>query len=69
MGEICNELVKKLQEEGSDVFGLGARVRAKFGWYWDQEVKTDEKWSEIFKEMDIKVTVDYSIRRTGMEWN
>jgi spore germination protein KC len=69
MEEICKELVKKLQEEGSDIFGLGARVRAKFGYYWDEEVKTDDKWSEIFKEMEIKVKVDYIIRRTGMEWN
>jgi spore germination protein KC len=67
--EICNELVKKFQEEGSDVFGFGARVRAKYGVYWDKEVKTDEKWSEIFKKMEVKVTVDYSIKRAGMEWN
>jgi spore germination protein KC len=69
MEDISNEFVKKLQEKGSDVLGLGARVRAKFGYYWDQNVKTDENWSEIFKEMDVQVKVSYSIRRTGMEWN
>jgi spore germination protein KC len=68
MEDICNVLIDKVQEEGSDVLGLGSRVRSKFGSYWDEEVKTDEKWSEIFKEMDIKVTVNYTIRRTGMEW-
>jgi Ger(x)C family germination protein len=66
--EICNELVKKFQEKGSDVFGFGARVKAKYGWYWDKEVKTDENWSKVFKEMEVKVSVDYTIRRAGMEW-
>lgn len=69
MVDICNELISKMQKQGSDIFGLGARVRAKYGWYWDQKVKTDEKWAEVFKEMEIKVNVDYTIRRTGMEWN
>lgn len=68
-GEICKELLAKLQEEGSDILGLGARIRAKYGAYWDKEVKTEEKWSEIYKEMDIKVNVHHQIRRTGMEWN
>lgn len=68
-GEICKELLAKLQKEGSDILGLGARIRAKYGDYWDTEVKTEEKWSEIYKEMDIKVNVHHHIRRTGMEWN
>ncbi|WP_099355047.1 Ger(x)C family spore germination protein [Fredinandcohnia onubensis] len=68
MEEVSSKLIKQLQENGSDVLGLGARIRAKFGTYWDEEVKTDEKWSEIYKEMEIKVTFDYTIRRTGMDW-
>ncbi|WP_077617550.1 Ger(x)C family spore germination protein [Bacillus sinesaloumensis] len=68
MEEVSSELLKQLQEQGSDVLGLGARVRAKFGTYWDEEVKTDEVWSEIYKDMKVKVTFDYSIRRTGMNW-
>ena len=67
--EICKELLKKVQKEGSDVLGLGARIRAKYGEYWNQEIKTEERWSEVYKEMDIKVTVDYHIKRAGMEWN
>jgi len=68
MEEVSSKLIKQLQENGSDVLGLGARIRAKFGTYWDEEVKTDEKWSEIYKDMEIKVTFDYTIRRTGMDW-
>ncbi|RFB14818.1 Ger(x)C family spore germination protein [Bacillus sp. HNG] len=68
MDEVSSELIKELQEHGADILGLGARVRAKFGTYWDEEVKTDEKWSDIYKDMDIKVTFDYTIRRTGMNW-
>ncbi|WP_102346323.1 Ger(x)C family spore germination protein [Bacillus sp. Marseille-P3661] len=67
--ELCEKLLGQLQKEGSDVLGIGARIRAKYGDYWDTEVKTEEKWSEIYKEMKIKVTVDHKIRRAGMEWN
>jgi spore germination protein KC len=67
--ELCRELLKKTQEQGSDIWGLGARVRAKYGRYWDEEVKDDETWSEIYKDMDIDVKVNYKIRRTGMELN
>ncbi|WP_449540401.1 Ger(x)C family spore germination protein [Ferdinandcohnia sp. Marseille-Q9671] len=68
MKEISEELVMQLQEKGSDVLGLGARVRAKFGTYWNEVVKTDEKWSDIYKDMEIHVTFDYTIRRTGIDW-
>ncbi|WP_071394076.1 Ger(x)C family spore germination protein [Bacillus tuaregi] len=67
--EICYELLKKIQKEGSDILGLGARIRAKHREYWNREIKTEEKWCEVYKEMDIKVTVDYRILRAGMEWN
>lgn len=67
--ELCRALIKKFQKEGSDVLGLGARIHAKYGTYWDEEVKTEEKWSEIYKRMDIKVTVQHKIKRSGMEWN
>ncbi|WP_010676773.1 Ger(x)C family spore germination protein [Bacillus timonensis] len=68
MEEVSSEFIKQLQEQGADVLGLGARIRAKFGTYWDEEVKTDEKWSEIYKDIEIKVTFNYTIRRTGMSW-
>lgn len=67
--EICEGLLHKLQVKGSDLIGIGARVRAKYGTYWDKEIKNDEKWTEVYKDMDIDVRVTYNIRRTGMEWN
>src|SRR5690606_34086608 len=49
MKEICEGLIKKLQEQGSDVFGIGSRVRSKYRNYWNQNVKNDEKWEDVFK--------------------
>ncbi|MFS0864622.1 Ger(x)C family spore germination protein [Fredinandcohnia sp. 179-A 10B2 NHS] len=66
--ENCMKLLKQLQEKGSDVLGLGARIRAKHSAYWKTEVKTEDKWAEVFKDMEIKVSFDYTIRRTGMDW-
>ncbi|RKQ28551.1 Ger(x)C family spore germination protein [Oceanobacillus halophilus] len=66
--KLGDEFVKNLQEDGSDVFGLGARIRAKHKNYWNEEIKTNDKWTETYKEMDIKVTYNINIKRTGMEW-
>ncbi|WP_010096680.1 Ger(x)C family spore germination protein [Ornithinibacillus scapharcae] len=66
--QIASELIEKLQSDGSDIFGIGARIRAKYASYWDREVKSDERWAEIYKEMDIRVDYDINITDTGMEW-
>lgn len=63
-----NKVVKKWQESESDVIGIGARVRAKYPEYWQQEVKTTDKWAEIYKQMTIEVNVKFEIIRTGMEF-
>ncbi len=66
--KVFSDLVKKSQKKESDIFGVGARFRAYHSKYWDNEVKTDEHWYGIFKEMDIQVKVNFKIRRTGMDW-
>ena len=66
--KLFNDLVKKTQEKESDVLGIGAKIRAFHSDYWNKEVKTDERWLEIYKEMDIEVKVAFNIRRTGMDW-
>lgn len=66
--EVLSKLLEKLQSEQSDIFGIGARVRAKYSDYWTEEVKTAAKWREIYKDMDIKMNAHIQIKRTGMEW-
>ena len=61
-----NKAVKNWQENESDLLGIGARVRAKFPKYWSREVKTMDKWREIYKQLQIEVNVQYEIIRTGM---
>ena len=68
VNKMANNFIRQLQEDQSDIFGLGARIRAKYPNYWDKHVKTDEKWAEIYKDMDIEIDYNISIRRTGMEW-
>ena len=66
--KIFNNLIEKLQEDESDVLGIGARVRAYHSKYWKKEIKAEENWLEIYKEMEIKAIVDFKIKRTGMDW-
>ncbi|MEJ9281853.1 Ger(x)C family spore germination protein [Ureibacillus thermosphaericus] len=67
-GKVLNSLVKKLQQDESDILAIGARVRAYHPKYWEENVKTEDAWREIYKEMDIQVKMDYKILRVGMEW-
>ncbi|MEL3962768.1 Ger(x)C family spore germination protein [Lysinibacillus endophyticus] len=63
-----NQVIKKWQENESDVLGIGARVRAKFPKYWSEEVKTIDRWYEIYKQLNMEVKVRCEIIRTGMEY-
>lgn len=67
--EVSRGLIEKTQEAGSDIWGIGARIRAKYPEYWSDKVKTDENWLDIYKEMKIDVAVQYNIPRVGMEVN
>ncbi|MGZ4031336.1 MAG: Ger(x)C family spore germination protein [Tumebacillaceae bacterium] len=60
------KLIADTQEKGADIFGFGEHVRAKQSKYWDAQVKTEEKWSEVYKTMSIDVSVTSRIRRVGM---
>lgn len=67
--DVLSKLIEKLKRDQSDIFGIGARVRAKYSDYWADEVKTAAKWREIYKDMDIKTNAHIQIKRTGMEWD
>jgi spore germination protein KC len=66
MEKLSQKLVASLQDTGSDALGIGARIRAKHGGYWDKEIQSDEKWIDVFQEMDISITYHYRIRRAGI---
>lgn len=62
------QFIKTLQEDGSDIIGFGARIRAKYDSYWAQNIKTSEDWTEAYKEMDVNITVNFNLKRTGMDY-
>lgn len=66
--ESLEKLIKKLQKDQSDILGIGARVRAYYPKYWNEQIKDDEGWYEVYKDLDIQVSIDYRILRVGMEW-
>ncbi|PWA10416.1 Ger(x)C family spore germination protein [Pueribacillus theae] len=61
------KLIAKLQEEESDIFGFGERIRAEHPSYWNKQVKTKENWHNIYKDIDIHVEMTTHIRRVGMK--
>ncbi|WP_169090432.1 Ger(x)C family spore germination protein [Paenibacillus sp. PL91] len=61
------KMIKKTQVKGSDIFGFGEYVRARKPRYWNQQIKTAEKWRSMYKESTFDVKVSRKIRRIGMK--
>ncbi|OLO36374.1 hypothetical protein BTR23_15630 [Alkalihalophilus pseudofirmus] len=61
------ELIKKTQEQQSDIFGFGEHIRAKHPRYWKQQIKTKERWQEMYKELPVEVDLIIDMRRIGMK--
>jgi spore germination protein KC len=65
--ESVEAFIKKTQEEQSDIFGFGEQIRAKHPFYWDRNIKTLEKWHEVYQDMVVTVECTSEIRRVGMK--
>lgn len=61
------ELIQKTQQHGSDIFGFGKHVRAKYPGYWNEHIKDSRGWEEMYKEIPIEVELTIDIRRIGMK--
>ncbi|MBP1930563.1 Ger(x)C family spore germination protein [Ammoniphilus resinae] len=66
-GKAFEELIHKTQKQGSDILGIGEIVRGKHSAYWNQSIKTMDKWQETYKEIPVRAEVTISIRRVGMK--
>lgn len=60
-------LVKKIQEDDSDIFGFGEYFRAKHSSYWNNQVGTKEKWHSVYKDLTFESSCSVDIRRVGMK--
>lgn len=61
------KLIAKTQKTKSDIFGFGEHFRAKLPRYWNKNVKTKDKWDEIYQNLTFDVKVDTHIHRVGMK--
>ncbi|MFA6807514.1 MAG: Ger(x)C family spore germination protein [Eubacteriales bacterium] len=57
------QTIKKAKEFNTDVFGFGEAVYRKYPKEWEE---LEDKWDEIFPNLEIIVKVDAKIRRTGL---
>lgn len=58
------ELLKKMQKNNADIVGYGDYARRKLLTWQDWQ---DFNWPDKFSQAQIKIDVDFSIRRTGMQ--
>lgn len=61
------KLIKETQEKKSDIFGFGEYVRGDLPSYWDEHVKTTDKWKEIYQDLKVEVNAKVKIDRVGMK--
>ncbi|MEH7273170.1 Ger(x)C family spore germination protein [Neobacillus vireti] len=61
------KLIAKTQKKKADIFGFGEHFRAKLPQYWNKDVKTKGKWSDIYQNVTFDVKVDSHIHRVGMK--
>ncbi|SOC15857.1 spore germination protein KC [Ureibacillus xyleni] len=64
--EQCEQLIKETQEKQSDIFGFGEYVRGSLRSYWDTEVRTAEKWREVYKNLSVDVETQVEIKEAGI---
>lgn len=62
-------LIKRTQKQRSDIFAFGEYVRGKFPKYWNEHVRTIDRWREIYKELPVEIKVKLKIRRIGAKDN
>jgi spore germination protein KC len=60
-------LIGKTQKTKSDIFGFGEHFRAKLPQYWNKNVKTKNKWDDIYQNITFDIKVDSHIHRVGMK--
>ncbi|SEP14918.1 Ger(x)C family spore germination protein [Paenibacillus sp. OV219] len=65
--KIYKRLIEQTQEDGSDIFGFGEYVRAKKPGFWNSQVRTKERWQEMYKEASFDLFVNINVRRVGMK--
>lgn len=58
--EDCKEILKYLQEIGSDPLGIGEMLRAKHNKYWKSV-----EWQEVYKGITFDVNIDLNIQIYG----
>ncbi|WP_079412323.1 Ger(x)C family spore germination protein [Paenibacillus ferrarius] len=59
------KLIQQTQSDGSDIFGFGENVRAFQPAYWNREIKSKEKWEDMYKDIAVDVKLHIKIRRIG----
>jgi spore germination protein KC len=62
-----NDFIEQLKQEDVDIVGFGEYVRAKQPRYWDHQIRTREKWEEIYPEISVDTHVTVRTHRVGMK--
>lgn len=65
--KMIRDLIRQTQEKESDIFGFGEYVRAKKPQYWNRQVKTKDRWQNMYKNVVFEIKINTKLRRIGMK--
>ncbi|ANS77039.1 spore gernimation protein GerC [Paenibacillus yonginensis] len=62
-----HKFMHQLQQDKSDIVGLGEIVRAYHSQYWRKNIHSKEEWEEVFSKIPIEIKVECKVRRVGLK--
>ncbi|WP_081411776.1 Ger(x)C family spore germination protein [Alicyclobacillus herbarius] len=63
---VQRRLIQNTQRAGSDIVGFGEFVRGLQPDWWNQHVRTKDRWQEIYKTLPVHLHVDVRLHEFGM---
>ncbi|MDI3257631.1 MAG: Ger(x)C family spore germination protein [Kyrpidia sp.] len=59
------QLIRKTQRDGADIFGFGQYVRARMFGYWRRAVHTKQDWERLYPTIPVQVEATVNLRQSG----
>lgn len=65
--EGLSRFVAHMQQDKSDIFGIGECIRGRHPSYWNQKVGSLEKWHDLYQTIEVEINVKIRLRRVGLK--
>ncbi|WP_405108334.1 Ger(x)C family spore germination protein [Paenibacillus sp. FSL K6-1217] len=64
---VLTGLVKQTQQDHSDIFGMGERIRSHHPAYWREHIHGKNDWESLYSSVGVDIRLTLHIRRVGLK--